>query len=135
MNKEIQSSLSQRIEAIESGYEFLLAYAAQGRETDKGASDGQDVRKFLNNMDTAMQGLGEACKEAAEAKDGPSADEYKSFLDAVQTDAERAQGLIRLVLKQANVSSQLVDNLNANVHLRTLLTDMFILDETLNPAS
>ena len=30
-----------------------------------------------------------------------------------------------------SISSQLVDNLNASIHLRTLLTDIFLIDETL----
>jgi len=29
------------------------------------------------------------------------------------------------------MSSQLVDNLNANIHLRALLTDLFLVDEAL----
>jgi hypothetical protein len=36
---------------------------------------------------------------------------------------------VRLVLAQPAISSQLVDNLNASLHLRALLTDVFLLDE------
>ena len=43
----------------------------------------------------------------------------------------KAGAAIRLVLAQPAISSQLIDNLNASVHLRTLLTDIFLLDETL----
>ena len=32
---------------------------------------------------------------------------------------------------QESVTSQLVDNLNASVHVRTALTDLFVLDEVL----
>jgi len=32
--------------------------------------------------------------------------------------------VLRLVLAQKSISSQLVDNLNASIHLRTLLTDI-----------
>ena len=39
--------LKERIEAIETGYEFMLAYAAQGRQTDKGAAAGRSVRYRL----------------------------------------------------------------------------------------
>jgi hypothetical protein len=34
-----------------------------------------------------------------------------------------------LVLAQPAISSQLVDNLNASIHLRALLTDLFLIDE------
>ena len=40
-----------------------------------------------------------------------------------------AQAAIRMVLMQPGISSQLVDNLNASIHVRALLTDVFLLDE------
>ena len=39
-NEDPRADLAQRIDAIESGYEFLLAYAAQGRASDRGAGSG-----------------------------------------------------------------------------------------------
>ena len=38
---------------------------------------------------------------------------------------------MRFVLAQRAIGSQIVDNLNASIHLRTLLTDLFLLDEAL----
>lgn len=130
MSVSSTTGLGERIEAIESGYEFLLAYAAQGRETDKGS--GQDVRSFLQSMNEALTGLGDACKIAAETKDGDRSGDYSAFLDAVDNDARSAQGVIRMVLVCEDISSQLVDNLNTNVHLRALLTDLFVIDDALN---
>ena len=40
---------------------------------------------------------------------------------------------LRLVLARSDISSQLVDNLNASIHLRALLTDLFVVDEALRP--
>jgi hypothetical protein len=37
------------------------------------------------------------------------------------------------VLAQPGISSQLVDNLNASIHLRALLTDLFLIDEIVRP--
>ncbi|OGT82389.1 MAG: hypothetical protein A3J35_07810 [Gammaproteobacteria bacterium RIFCSPLOWO2_02_FULL_52_10] len=125
------TELSQRIDAIESGYEFLLAYAAQGRRTDKGAGANQNVREFLQKMDTALGGLGEVCSAAARNKDGEKITQYQAFLDALAEDASKAQGVIRLVLACPDISSQLVDNMNTNVHLRALLTDLFVIDDAL----
>lgn len=128
------TTLRQRIDAIESGYEFLLAYAAQGRETDRNSGTGQNVRLFLSEMKDSMVGLGDLCKEAARSKQPDSVNEYITFLETVDKDALKANSLISMVLAQENISSQLVDNLNANVHLRTLLTDLFIIDDILgNP--
>ena len=53
-----RAELEQRIEAVEGGYEFLLAYAAQGRDTDKGAPAGRNVREYLERMSSALDGLG-----------------------------------------------------------------------------
>ena len=36
---------------------------------------------------------------------------------------------MRLVSAQKWVSSQLIDNLNASIHFRALLTDLFLIDE------
>jgi hypothetical protein len=44
-----------------------------------------------------------------------------------------ALGALRLVLARADISSQLIDNLNASIHLRALLTDLFVVDEALKP--
>ncbi len=38
---------------------------------------------------------------------------------------------VELVLAQPAISSQLIDNLNASIHLRALLTDLFLIDEIL----
>ena len=45
----------------------------------------------------------------------------------------RALAALELVLAQPSISSQLVDNLNASIHLRALLTDLFLIDEILGP--
>jgi hypothetical protein len=55
----------------------------------------------------------------------------RNFLDVVRQDAAKASAAIRLVLASPAMTSQLIDNLNASIHLRALLTDLFLLDETL----
>jgi hypothetical protein len=40
---------------------------------------------------------------------------------------------MEMVLAQPAISSQLIDNLNASIHLRALLTDLFLIDEILKP--
>ena len=131
MSEINKSELSKRIDTIESGYEFMLAYAAQGRTTDKGSGQGQSVREFLESMNTALNDLAEVCMDTARSKDGDKVDGYQAFLDAVADDAKKAQGVIRLVLACEDISSQLIDNMNTNVHLRSLLTDLFVIDDAL----
>jgi hypothetical protein len=118
-------TLSERLEAIEAGYEFCLAYAAQGRMDDTGSP----VRETLARMFTALEGLG-ALVEAGLVREGAAhAAATRVFLDAVKRDAAVAQGAIGLVLDRKAISSLLVDNLNASIHLRALLTDLFLVDQ------
>jgi hypothetical protein len=126
--------LKQRIEAIETGYEFMLAYAAQGRQTDKGAAAGRNVREYLEKMVAALEGLGAVVDASARGVDPELAKTGAAFFAAVDTDARVALAALRLVLARADIGSQLIDNLNASIHLRALLTDLFVVDEVLKPA-
>ncbi|HEY8519240.1 MAG TPA: hypothetical protein VIN61_04110 [Gammaproteobacteria bacterium] len=123
--------LERRIDAIEAGYEFLLAYAAQGRRTDRGASGGPSVRDHLERMEQALDGLAAVVLACADASNPALRESCAAFLTAVDADARTAQAVIRLVLAQSDIGSQLVDNLNASIHLRALLTDLFVVDEAL----
>jgi hypothetical protein len=125
--------LAQRIEAIETGYEFMLAYAAQGRETDKGGGSGRNVREYLDRMVAALDGLGAVASQSAASVDPQLPKAGQAFFAAMDNDARIALAALRLVLARADISSQLVDNLNASIHLRALLTDLFVVDEALKP--
>ena len=126
--------LRERIEAIETGYEFMLAYAAQGRQTDKGAAAGRNVREYLDKMVAALEGLSAVVGECAKGL-GPEAQKNGgAFFAAVDADARIALAALRLVLAREDISSQLIDNLNASIHLRALLTDLFVVDEVLKPS-
>ena len=126
--------LKERIEAIETGYEFMLAYAAQGRQTDKGAAAGRNVREYLDKMVAALEGLTDVVDAAVKGLDPELPKTGAAFFAAVDADARVALAAIRLVLARADISSQLIDNLNASIHLRALLTDLFVVDEVLKPA-
>jgi hypothetical protein len=118
------AEILERFEVIEECYEFMLAYAAQGLPTDKGSESGRQVREFLNRAAYALDGLAESCADAM-GHDRPS------FLAVLERDAGDSLAAIELVLAQPSISSQLIDNLNASVHLRALLTDVFLLGEVL----
>jgi hypothetical protein len=127
--------LKQRIEAIETGYEFMLAYAAQGRATDKGAAGGRNVREYLDKMAMALEGLSAVVNACASGLDPDLPKTGAAFFAAVDADARIALAALRLVLAREAISSQLIDNLNASIHLRALLTDLFVVDEALKPPS
>ena len=122
-------NLDERIDAIEAGYEFMLAYAAQGRVSDKGGGVASELRDYLVRMETALDGLGNAIAERL------GAEGVRAFVDAATADAERALAIVRLVLAREAISSQLIDNVNASIHLRALLTDLFVIDESLKSSA
>jgi hypothetical protein len=120
-----------RLDTIESSYEFMLAYAAQGLRSDAASRDGGRIRGELGGLAAALDGLGPAF-DAALGGEGPARSEHQAFHRVLEDDAARALAAVRLVLAQPSISSQLVDNLNASLHLRALLTDVFLVDEILD---
>lgn len=122
-HKKLTKSLSklnvnQQIEIIEAGYEYLLAYAAQGKESDRIGDSISEVRTTLSNMaDTTLLLIKEHEKDPI------------SFSWVIIDDAKKAHAAIDLVLNQKDISSEIVDNLNASIHLRALLTDLFLVSE------
>jgi hypothetical protein len=123
--------LNRRCNAIEECYEFMLAYAAQGLVTDEGSGSGTQVREFLRKCDGALTGLAEFLTNFISQLHVESMKPYTAFMAVIERDARDAQAGVQLVLAQPAISSQLVDNLNASIHLRALLTDLFLIDEVL----
>jgi hypothetical protein len=129
--------LEKRVEAIEAGYEFMLAYAAQGLPQESGSASGAQIREFLKRFDDALTGLADTYKQIVDGEGYASPSTFAAFLDVLERDAHATQAAIRMVLAQPAISSQLVDNLNASIHVRALLTDVFLIDEAVKktPAS
>jgi hypothetical protein len=126
-----RDELKRRIDAIEGGYELMLAYAAQGLPTDVGTPNGGQLRDALGKFEAALTGLTDVFREIAAAAHADRAAAYADFLDVLDRDAHAAQAALRLVIAQSAISSMLVDNLNASIHIRALLTDVFLIDEAL----
>jgi len=110
----------------------MLAYAAQGLPTDQGSQSGGQVREFLQRAVKALTGLAETCAMAVKEEGLEPADKYLAFFAVLDRDARDSLAAIELVLAQPAISSQLIDNLNASIHLRALLTDLFLVDEIVN---
>jgi hypothetical protein len=125
------SEVGNRCEAVEECYESMLAYAAQGLRTDEGSKSGGQVREFLQRTVKVLTGLAEVCTAAVREEGLEPAEKYAAFLAVLDRDSRDSLAAIELVLAQPVISSQLVDNLNASIHLRALLTDLFLLDEIL----
>ena len=132
---QMATDFVERCDAIEECYEFMLAYAGQGLPSDAG----QSVRRTGPRISAArrqrLTGLAESCSGAiAEAGLEPAA-KYEAFIAVLDRDAQDSLAALELVLAQPAISSQLIDNLNASIHLRALLTDLFLVGEILRSQS
>jgi hypothetical protein len=118
----------QRFDAIEECYEFMLAYAAQGLATDQGSPNGRQLRDFLGRAAKALSGLAGSCATDIR-EEGIERDKLMEFLVVLDRDARDSIAALELVLEQPAISSQLVDNLNASMHVRAVLADIFLLGD------
>jgi hypothetical protein len=128
---ETLAELGSRINIIEEAYEFMLAYASQGLSSDQDNDTGRQAREYLKKCDAALSGLPGVITRYVEQRELKPAAPYDAFVDVIDGDAKHSQAAIQLVLAQPAISSQMVDNLNASIHLRALLTDLFLIDEIL----
>lgn len=127
--EQARTELNARCDAIEECYEFMLAYAGQGLEGEHSGGAGAQIRQFLTKCEQALTGLAQFIEGFAGRLNVPSMEPYAAFMGVIDRDARDAVAAVRLVLAQPTISSQLVDNLNASIHLRALLTDLFLIDE------
>ena len=118
-------------DAIEEAYEFMLAYAGQGLSGDETNPSSARVREYLQQTAQALSGLTDACATAVKQERLEHSETYQSFLDVLDRDTRSSLAAVQIVLAQPRLSSQLIDNLNASIHLRALLTDLFLIDEIL----
>lgn len=108
--------MEDHIEVVETAYEFLLAYAAQGREDDADGP-GRKVREVLAELDASLMAI------------TPLLDATEPFNTVVAEDVDKTRKALSLVLACPRITSELVDNLNASMHLRAVLTDLFLISE------
>jgi hypothetical protein len=123
--------IEEQCNTIETCYEFTLSYAAQGLPTDGDNPSGKQLRDQLARALEALRGLEASCEAHVQQEQAGQADKYRAFFAVLVRDAASAAAAIDLVLAQPGISSQLIDNLNASIHLRALLTDLFLVTEIL----
>ena len=110
------------IEAIESGYEYLLAFAAQGRPAQNETGPGPHARPIIEGISDGMKNIASAFSESKD-----------DFELVIANDCRNAGAAIRFILRQEKIGSEIVDNLNASIHLRAVLTDLFLYSEAFKP--
>lgn len=124
---QAMSEAEARCDAIEECYEFMLGFAGKGLPSDEGTQ----VRFHLQRAADALNGIAQNFAEIIERQRIEPAGKYERFLKVLAHDAADSLAAFELVLLQPSISSQLIDNLNASIHLRALLTDIFLIDGAL----
>jgi len=132
MPQAMATEIEHLCEAIEACYEFTLSYAARGLATDEGSDAGRQLRENLTRAVAAMRGLEQEYTEAVRLGQLAPAERFEAFFPVLKRDAEGAIAAVDLVLSQPSIGSQLIDNLNASLHLRALLADLFLVTEILD---
>ena len=123
--------LKEHIDTIEEAYEFFLGYAAQG-VSGSGAAISGELSRYLSRADQALTAFESGIGDAAEGQDAAAVARRDQVL---QRDASNTLAALRLVMAQPSISSQLIDNLNASIHFRAVLTDLFLVDEALKASA
>ena len=126
-------TLKALVDVVEESYEFCLAYAARGVTPQMAASGDTQARLQLQKLAEALPQLGEAFLGLVTEQDEARREDYRPFIKVLRRDAKAGLAAVKLVLAQPAITSQMVDNLNGMIHLRALLTDVFLLDEMLRP--
>ena len=132
MPQAMATEIERQCEVIEACYEFTLSYAARGLPTDEGNDAGRQLRENLARATEAMRGLGPSYAELLQDGQLAPAEKFEAFFPVLRRDAEGAIAAVELVLAQPAIGSQLIDNLNASIHLRALLADLFLVTEILD---
>jgi hypothetical protein len=130
---QVRADLKARTDTIEEAYEFFLAYASQGLPTD--ANTSHPIRDHLRKFDQALTSIGDFFLDCAKQLGAADLAPYRKFVDVIERDARDAQAALQLVLAQPAIGSQTIDNLNASIHIRALLTDLFLIEEILTSLS
>ena len=123
----MSESIRAHIDRIEEAYEFMLAYAAQGRGDEGAGPDGAQIRTFLAQFDTAAAAIAEELDAA------PLGSEAEAFLDSFKADTAIMTSVLRTMLARGQITSEVVDNANGLIAVRAYLTGLFFLDKVLLP--
>lgn len=121
------AAIKENIDHIEEAYEYMLAYAAQGRADEGAGKDGAHIRTFLGRFLAAAKGLNQQVPALTGGADTVGA----GFQAEFARQSETIVSVLGILLARSNVSSEVVDNANALISMRAYLTDVFFIDKVL----
>ena len=121
------AAIRENIEIVEEAYEFMLAYAAQGRAEEGAGPDGAHIRTFLARF---AEAAGAMRPQAGALMAGGKSD-GGALLDSFQRDSDTVLSVLHLLLGRDNISSEMIDNTNGLIVMRSYLTTLFFIDKAI----
>lgn len=121
------TDLEEGSNTIEEYCEFTLAYAAKGRPTGGGSKAEAKFENTWIGLGKAMTGSVAACACAVKRDQLEPAERCQGFFVILERDGADGFADDDLVLALLSTSSQFLENLGASIHLRALLTDLFLI--------
>ena len=118
--------IREKIERIEEAYEYMLAYAAQGRADEGAGADGAQIRTFINQFNLSLKELDSFTSDIS--KEVPDADD---FIDCFKSESKVMGSVLKVLLAKKNLSSEVIDNTNGLISVRTYLTSLFFIDKSI----
>jgi hypothetical protein len=120
------TEIRKNIELVEEAYEFMLAYAAQGRADEGAGPDGAHIRTFLTQFSDATDRIIEDLDKLSKPNG-----EMGTFINSAKSDAETVKSVMSIMLQKGNISSEMVDNANGLITVRSYLTALFFIDKAI----
>ena len=127
MTEEVTTTLLEAFSTIEISYEHMLAYAAQGRDFEDRKTT-PSIRDSLTALYHSLEEVARAAESDRGHISGSGTLSLGDFRNVLRADADRARATVKVALSLESIDSQVVDNLNISVHLRAVLTDLFLID-------
>jgi len=120
--------IRQQIEIVEESYEYMLAYAAQGRADEGAGPDGAQIRTFLNQYSSAIESIAGSLDGLADSNPQAAA-----YFDGLKRESAVMDSVVKILLARDNISSEVVDNANGLIAVRAYLTSLFFIDKAILP--
>ncbi len=128
IDHDAAAAMRNAIDVVEEAYEFMLAYAAQGRKREIENEGVSKVRQYLNRFAGALDEMQEVVPAVFVT------DTSQPFRDRFLDNMAVARSVITLLLDRPSITSDMVDNTNGLIALRAFLTDLFFIDQAILPA-
>lgn len=129
VDDQIAAEIRESIDTIEEAYEFMLAYAAQGRQIESESEGASQIRGFLERFREALNMLSSHAAGLLETGKNNNA-----FSAHFTRDTEVMMDVLDMLTSKSNITSDMIDNTNGMIAVRSFLTNVFFIDQVVLPS-